>query len=290
MSGDEPKLGRARNGATVLAYEVLGEHGPWLVMVHGLGYGRLGWGPMADMLAAHRRLVLIDNRGIGESDRPPGPYTADDMAGDVLAVMDDLGLQTADIVGASLGGMVTLQLAASYPGRVSRMVLIAATPGPPQGVPLPPRTMALLQGRVRRRADTARRLVEGALAPAPAARRQELVDRLMAVRARQTQHPEGWQAQAAVSAGFSLRSGLGALRVPTLVIAGTDDAVVDPVNTMRLAFGLPHARGLFLAPAGHLCFWEEPEILAQAIDDFLGTTGLSADGTAAPVGGGTAAK
>ena len=260
----------ADNRGTAIAFQVMGDHGPWLVMVHGLGYGRLGWGPIAPLLAAGRRLVLVDNRGIGRSDRPPGPYSVEDMAGDVLAVLDHLQLESADLVGASLGGMVTLQVAASRPGRVQRMVLMAATAGEPQGTALPAGTAALLAGHVRRTAETPRRLIEGALAPSTVRARPQLVQDLLALREQEPQHPEGWKAQAAASAGFALRVPLGRLDVPTLAVAGVDDAVIDPVNTMRLAFGLPRARALYVAPAGHLCFWEEPALLASHIDDFLG--------------------
>lgn len=276
MSAPAPALGpvlgdlqRADHKGTAIAYQVLGESGPWLVLVHGLGYGRFGWGPMAALLAGRRRVVLIDNRGIGDSDRPPGPYTVDDMAGDVVAVMDHLGLQRPDVVGASLGGMVALQVAASYPDRTGRLVLIAATAGEPQGTALPQATAALLRGEIPRRAGTPRRLIEGALAPTTVARHPELVDALMELRGRQAQHPEGWRSQAAASAGFSLRAALGVLKCPTLAIAGTDDAVIDPENTMKLVFGLPEARAFYVAPAGHLCFWEEPELLAEEISLFL---------------------
>lgn len=268
----------ADSGGTAIAFQVLGRQGPWLVMVHGLGYGRIGWGPMASLLATERRVVLFDNRGIGQSDRPPGPYSVADMAGDVVAVMDHVGLGEADVVGASLGGMVTLHLAVHHPARVSRMVLLAATAGEPQGTPLPQNTAALLAGQVRRTAETPRRLIEGALAPTTVAARPELVEELLALRDQQAQHPEGWAAQAAASAGFALQAPLAGVQVPTLAVAGVDDAVIDPVNTMKLAFGLPRCQALYVAPAGHLCFWEEPVLLAGHIGQFLGPAGGGATG------------
>lgn len=271
VTGDVGASGRVRradNGGVAIAYEVRGARGPWTVLVHGLGYGRLGWGTFADRLATTSRLVLIDNRGIGASDRPAGPYRVADLANDVLGVLDHLGVDRCDLVGASLGGMVALQLTADRPERVHHLVLIAATPGDRQGTPLPEATTALLHGGDRRAGPSPRRLIEGALAPETVAGRPGLVDRLLGLRAEQPQDARAWRAQAAASASFSLEVPLGAIEVPTLAVAGLADAVIDPVNTMRLAFGMPRARALYVSPAGHLCFWEHPELLADATARF----------------------
>ncbi len=265
--GTPERVRRAINGDVSIAYELRGERGPWMVLVHGLGYGRLGWGPFADLLATRHRLVLIDNRGIGESDRPAGPYRVEDLATDVLAVVDHLAIDRCDLVGASLGGMVALQLAGGEPDLVRRLVLIAATPGDPQGVPLPERTTALLSRDRHRTLPPARRLIEGALAPETVAGRPELVDRLLALREAQPQEAEAWRAQAAASASFSLRVPLAQVEAPTLAVAGLADTVIDPMNAMRLAFAMPRARALYLSPAGHLCFWEHPELVASATSE-----------------------
>ena len=91
----------ALNGDVRLAYEVRGSGDP-LLLVQGLGYGRWGWEPVADLLAEDFLVVSFDNRGIGESDVPPGPYSAAAMAGDATAVLDAVGLERAHVVGASL--------------------------------------------------------------------------------------------------------------------------------------------------------------------------------------------
>lgn len=273
-NGDVPAHVRwAHNGGVSIAYEQRGDRGPWTVLVHGLGYGRLGWGPFADRLSTGRRLVLIDNRGIGGSSRPTGPYQVEDLANDVLAVLGHLGIERCDLLGASLGGMVSLQLAADHPDLVRRLVLIAATPGDPQGAPLPEPTAALLQRDHRRTLPTPRRLIEGALAPETVAARPDVVDRLLALREEQPQEAEAWRAQAAASATFSLSVPLADVEVPTLAVAGLADTVIDPVNTMRFAFAMPRARALYLSPAGHLCFWEHPVLLADAAEEFLSPPG-----------------
>ncbi len=77
----------ARSGDVDIAYEEVGTGDP-VVLVHGLGYARWGWGPVVEPLARDFHLVLLDNRGIGESAVPAGPYTARELAADVVADLD----------------------------------------------------------------------------------------------------------------------------------------------------------------------------------------------------------
>ena len=86
-----------------------------LLLIHGLGYARWGWEPVLPSLAERFDVILFDNRGIGESDAPPGPYTAAEMAADAVQVLDEAGVERAHVVGTSLGGMVAQELALSSP-------------------------------------------------------------------------------------------------------------------------------------------------------------------------------
>ena len=111
--------------------------GPALLLIQGLGYGRWGWDPVAPGLAERHRVLSFDNRGIGESEKPEGPYTARMMADDALQVLDEAGVERAHVVGASLGGMIAQELAVLAPERVDRLVLCCTTPGGPDAFPLP---------------------------------------------------------------------------------------------------------------------------------------------------------
>ncbi|HXF98737.1 MAG TPA: alpha/beta fold hydrolase [Gaiellaceae bacterium] len=250
-----------------IAWEERGRGAP-LVLVHGLGYARWGWEPVAPLLADRYRVVLLDNRGIGESDAPPGPYTVAEMAGDVLQVLDEAGVERAHVAGTSLGGMVAQELALSAPGRVDRLVLVCTTPGGPNAAPMPEGTRRLLaEAPSLEPAAALRRLVENALAPgAPA----ELVERILGHRLRAAQPREAWLAQAAAGAAFDAWERLPGLRAPTLVLHGSEDAVVDPANARLLAERIPNARLELFAGCGHLLFWEEPERFASVVTEFLG--------------------
>ena len=243
-----------------IAWESRGD-GPPLLLIHGLGYARWGWEPVADDLARSFRVLLFDNRGIGESDAPPGPYTVAELAGDALQVLDEAGVERAHVVGTSLGGMVAQELALSHPERVDRLVLACTTPGGPQAFPMPQRTVDLMLAQA-----TLREYVENALVPAV---RPDLVERILAHRERTAQGFEAWAAQAAAGAGFDAFARLGSLAAPTLVQHGDGDVVVDPRNGALLAELIPDARLELYPGGGHLFFWQEPERFVRELEEFL---------------------
>jgi 3-oxoadipate enol-lactonase len=256
---------RATNGDVRIAYEVRGA-GPPLLLVQGLGYGGRGWGPGADLLADDFLVVSYDNRGFGASDAPPGPYTVAQLAADAAAVLDAAGLERAHVVGASLGGMIAQELALARPERIDRLVLVSTTPGL-RGHLMPARTLALMVEAPLLPPEVAlRRFVENALGPAASG---ELAERIVAYRTANPPEPEGWQAQAAAGATFDALERLATIAAPTLVVHGTEDAVVDSRNGALLAKSIPGARLELLPGCGHLASWEEPELFAALLRDFL---------------------
>jgi len=157
-----------------IAWERHGRGAP-LLLIHGLGYARWGWEPVLPGLAERFDVILFDNRGIGESDAPPGPYTAAEMADDAIQVLDEAGVGRAHVVGTSLGGMVAQELALGHPDRVDRLVLACTTPGGPKAHPMPQRTLTLMaEAATLEPAVALRRFVENALAPATVAEHPEL--------------------------------------------------------------------------------------------------------------------
>jgi 3-oxoadipate enol-lactonase len=249
-----------------IAWEAAGD-GPPLLLIHGLGYARWGWGPVLAPLAERFRVLSFDNRGIGESDAPPGPYTARELADDAAAVLDAADVPRAHVVGTSLGGMVAQELALAYPERVDRLVLACTTPGGPQAHAMPERTVALIQEAATLAPEVAlHRFVENALATdAP----EGLVERIFRLRLDHPPDPAGWQAQAAAGATFDAFERLGEIAAPTLVLHGTDDGVVDTRNAALLAERIPDARVELFEGTGHLFFWEQPERFVRAVEEFL---------------------
>jgi 3-oxoadipate enol-lactonase len=251
-------------GEPRIAFEEFGA-GPPVLLVQGLGYPRWGWEPVVERLQDEFRVFSFDNRGIGESDVPPGPYTAAELAGDAVAVLDAAGIGRAHVVGASLGGMVAQELALAHPERVDRLVLVCTTPGGPDAYPLPEPTLRLLaEASSLAPADALRRFIENAMVA-----RGDLVDGLYARRLASPPDPVGWQAQAAAGATFDAFDRIGAIGAPTLVVHGTDDNVVDPRNAELLAARIPDARLELVPGTGHMLFWEQPDRFAVLLREFL---------------------
>lgn len=249
-----------------IAWERRGDGFP-LVLVHGLGYARWGWEPVADRLAEGFEVVLLDNRGIGESDAPPGPYSVAEMAGDVLQVLDEAGIARAHLLGTSLGGMIAQEIALTAPERVERLVLVCTTPGGAGAAPMPEVTLRLIaEAPALDPLVALRRFVENALAPgAP----DELVERILAHRIRTAQPFEAWLAQATAGQAFDAWDSLPKLEVPALVLHGTADVVVDPGNADLLAARIPGAHLERFEGCGHLLFWEQPARFVEIVGEFL---------------------
>lgn len=248
-----------------IAWEETGE-GPPLLLVMGLGYGRWGWEPLVPLLAPDFRVITFDNRGIGESGHPEGPYTAAMMAEDCRSVLDAAGFDQVHVVGSSLGGMIAQELAIESPENVQRLVLMSTTPGGPDSHPMPSVTTELLAEVENLAPEVAlHKLVENALTPdAPA----EVVERIMHHRLDKPQSPEGWQAQAAAGIGYDGSGCAREIGAPTLIVHGESDNVVDSRNAGVLHDLIPNSR-VELVAGGHLFFWEHPESAAELIASFL---------------------
>lgn len=253
--------------SVLIAWEERGRGEP-VLLIHGLGYARWGWEPVIGGLAQGHRVVSFDNRGIGESDAPTGPYTAAELARDALRVLDEAGIERAHVVGTSLGGMVAQELVLDAPERVGRLVLVCTTPGGPHAAPMPAATVALMTEAATLEPLVAlRRFVENALAPgAPVA----LVERILAHRVATAQPATAWAAQAAAAVGFDAWERLPSLETPTLVLHGTADVVVDPANAALLAERIPNSRVELFEGCGHLLLWEEPTRFVASVRGFLG--------------------
>jgi pimeloyl-ACP methyl ester carboxylesterase len=118
---------RVDAGGHALAVETLGAGSEAYLCLHGLADTRQVWRGLAPSLARRGRVVLADQRGHGDSDAPPGPYSLAALAADVAAVLDATGLPRATLVGHSMGGVVAMAAALAYPKRVEGLVLLGTT-------------------------------------------------------------------------------------------------------------------------------------------------------------------
>ena len=263
----------ARHGSVRIAYELRGtpyRRRPWLVLIQGMGLDRLGWEPVLRRLRRRFRLVLVDNRGSGQSGRPAGSFTVADMAGDVVAVLDAAGIGRAHVLGMSLGGLVAQELAIDHPDRVDGLVLAGTTPGWPIAYPMPTASVRLIASAARLPAEAARRRhTENALSAATVRNHPELVDRLLGRQSSTPADRRAVSAQAVAGARYAGRLRQARIQARTLVLHGGADTVVDPRNAGLLAARIPDARLVTFPELGHLLFWEDPDGFADTVTSFL---------------------
>lgn len=272
-------MAQIRSNGLELEYDSFGDRGDRpLLLVMGLGAQMIAWEEdLCRTLADHGHWVVrFDNRDVGLStkldaagvpnvfelmrkvaagERPQVPYTLDDMADDSVGLLDALGLESAHVCGASMGGMIAQTVAIRHPGRMRSLTSIMSTTGDRSLPPAKPEAMAVL------------------LSPPPATREQAIEQHLKAARAigspgfpfdaarararaariyDRSAYPAGVARQlAAVLAHGSRKSALGALRMPALVIHGDADPLVPVEGGRDTAASIPGAELLEVAGMGH---------------------------------------
>jgi len=255
-----------------------------ILLIMGHAYGADMWHRTAPELAASYRVIRFDNRGIGRSSDPPGPYPVQLMADDALAVLDAADTASAHVYGLSMGGFIALQLALGHPGRVRSLTLgctAASAAGASRGALLA-RVRSLVPAAALNRMAWKLLYAPGT----PASRRAE--DQQIVRRTRAS--GRGRRGQLIGAASFDVTSRLAEIRIPTLVIHGALDRIVPAVNGQRLAGGVAGARLVVFPDAGHVYITDVPDAANQEVLRFLGdisgSTGSSSTGPAAnPVPG-----
>ena len=204
------------------------------------------WDPQVPALAERFRVVTYDTRAHGESPAPPGPYSIDDLADDLLALLDQVGARRAHVVGLSLGGMTAMRLAARNPERVQRLALLC-TSAKVEGQLFLDRAAAARSGGTAALAPT---VVQRWLTPDYAAAHPDLVARLVGMIV--AADDEGYASCCEAIAGMDLRAELGGIAAPTLVVAAAEDPSLPPDHQQVIAAGIPDAELLTVSPAAHL--------------------------------------
>jgi pimeloyl-ACP methyl ester carboxylesterase len=247
-------------GDARIHYEIDGEGEP-LVLIAGTGFDLSFWEDLVPALGGFR-VLRLDNRGAGLSDAPEGPIRIEQMAEDVVTVMDAAGMPQAHVHGASMGGLIATELAIRHPERVLSLVLgstwagSAPVSGALRALPL------LLSGK---EPEQLLRASAPYLSSTPMAEDgtpfpgHDLSPRRASVLRRQL------RAQLRYS---SLRR-LHRIKQPTLVLHGERDRLISPINARLLARRIPRARLRLIVGAGHLYQRDRPEESRDALLEFL---------------------
>jgi 3-oxoadipate enol-lactonase len=242
-----------------LGYDVHGpQDAPVVVLGSSLGTTRAMWDEQLPLLAGRFRVVRYDNLGHGESAAPPGPYSVPQLAAELIALLDDLGVERAHHGGLSLGGMVAMQLAATAPERVDRVALVCTSAHMPPAQGWRDRAAAVRGGGMAAVADTVpQRWFTPAFDDTPRA------DALR--KALREVPPEGYAGCCEAIAAMDLRADLAAITAPTLVVAGADDLAIPFEHAETIVAAVDGARLAVVDSAAHLANVEQPEAVTTLL-------------------------
>ena len=251
-------------GAARIHYALEGQSGsPVLVFSNSLGANYSMWDPQVPEARKKLRVLRYDSRGHGQSSVTPGPYSIEQLGGDVLALLDALRLDHVHFCGLSMGGMIGMWLGINSPERLKRLVLCntGARIGTPETWNA--RIEAVRKNGMKPVASTVvERWFSPAFrqkAPATISNTQKMLEET---------NPDGYVACCAAVRDFDCRDQLSRVRIPALVIAGTHDPATPPADGRFLADQIPGARYIELN-AAHLSNIEEQQRFNNEISAFL---------------------
>jgi len=254
-----------QNQSAKIYWDEQGQGTP-LILIMGLGYPSALWHRTRPALSQHFRTIALDNRGVGSSDVPPGPYSIATMASDAAAVLDAAGVPRAHVFGVSMGGMIAQEFALQYPERTRALILGCTSPGGPSAVRAEKKVSDILFARGMT-LEQAREAMLPYIYDASTPR--EKIEEDLALRRRYLPTQAGYTAQLQAILAWQGYDRLSEIKAPTLVIHGNSDALVPPANGKLIAERIPSAKLVMLDHASHLFTTDQTEAAHHAILEFL---------------------
>ncbi len=254
-----------------IAYEVEGR-GDALLLIGGYTMVKEAWRELADRLSPHFTVITFDNRGVGQSTVPQEPFTISDMARDAAELVDQLGISSAHVFGISMGGLIAQVLALDHPQRVGKVALGCTTHGGREAVAPSQQVLELLAKAADPNIppeEAVRMRVPFLFGPRFLKEKGDLVEKWVEMAVRYAPSPKGAEGQMRALSRFNSRERLSDIRCPVLVITGSDDRLIPPVNSELLAKRIPGAKLHIVEGAGHLFFIEKPDEVSQILKEFF---------------------
>ena len=251
-----------------IAYRVLGQGDP-IVLIMGYGSTMDMWDPLfLDNLSSKYRVVIFDNRGMGNTITPPGNFSIAQFANDTAGLMAALGIEKSHVLGWSMGSFVAQELAIRYPERVNKIILYAGDCGGKEAVMPSPQVLNDLSNTSGSPEESGMRLFN-LLFPKDWLSRQPAFYKWFPL-PKETSLPDNIQRQAqAIATWPGACDRLGSIKSPTLVVTGTEDVIAPPQNAFILAQRINASWLVQFEGAGHGLMYQYPDRLARIIADFI---------------------
>ncbi len=271
----------AHVGAYELDYERSGagpDAAPPLLLIMGMSGTALHWSEaFLSELRPHFDVIAFDHRGVGASSMLDGPITIAEMAQDAAGLLEALSIESAHVLGISMGGMIAQELALAHPERVRTLALGCTYCGGEGSALTSPEVMqriaeSLLSGDRERALRTA---FEVNVSRAAEAANPALFQQSLAIAARRAVAVPVIMAQVQACTAHDTYERLPRLEMPTLVVHGTEDLMLPVQNANVIASRVPGARLEIFDRAGHLFFWEQPQRSAALVREHAGVVAQS---------------
>jgi 3-oxoadipate enol-lactonase len=253
------------NQGTKIYWDEQGQGVP-ILLIMGLGYASCMWHRARPMLAQRYRTLAFDNRGVGLSDVPSGPYSIAIMAADAATVLDAAGVARAHVFGVSMGGMVAQEFALQFPARTRSLILGCTSPGGSSAVRAESKVIDILlvRGMTPEQARTE-------ILPYiyDASTQQALIDEDVNLRRNWLPSPQGYTAQLQAIRAWEAYSRIAQITAPTLIIHGRSDRLVPADNAELIARRIPGAKFVLLEHASHMFLTDQTVAAVKEILAFL---------------------
>ncbi|MBI2488004.1 MAG: alpha/beta fold hydrolase [Deltaproteobacteria bacterium] len=285
------KSGKVEVNDINIYYEIHGKGEP-LLLVEGLGCSSWMWFKQIPDFSREYKVIVFDNRGVGDTDKPDMEYTMEMMADDAAGVLKALGIESAHVLGVSMGGFIAQEIAINYPDMVKSLALVSTSfsgrdimhrgssslfstfAGLWELIP------AMLEFRGKVNAPmansfgltTEKKIRYGlslAFAPEYFNSHIEEIDRIVEWRLVHPQPLYAWKRQLIAGMKFDATDRAHQIKAPTLVVTGSEDRVVQPESSKRLVEKIPNSRFVEVQGTGHLPFIEQAEEFNKMVLSFL---------------------
>jgi 3-oxoadipate enol-lactonase len=264
----------ATDGARI-HYEVTGKNGKTpVLMIQGLGASKNAWNLQRIAMATRFRCISFDNRGAGRSDKPTEPFTLEQMADDAIAVLDAAGIETAHVVGASMGGVISQIVAVKYPHRVRSLTLVCTA------CRNHPWRQDLLQtwaktAEEKGMIEVGKEAAQWVMSPRSFRRLVPAFTWMGPLAALRPRHSFVSQIHAILDTGEDLVDQLSTITAPTMVIVGNQDILTPRGDSEEIAERIPNAELVVISGAAHGLMMEHSSTFNKILIEFLQRTELA---------------